>query len=578
MTWKFNTLFAISDGPGERNLKEASFLPPASQLTSSNLQVEDPSLYSLTSFSHSDTSLSAQEQSLGCMAFGASRRYLSYPFKGCLLGRLTSGRYHYPLPYLPSLSSALSYLFSTLDEPSNLFDDVSVLGNGIRYQRSIDERFVMRELSDLLLVNPYGSVSDTVKENHTEKQVSIRAVDGFLRPEEKLRGVFLQKLNGKTAIEHALANTDVNLSQDVVNKVLNTGSLGSEAMITFFDWAIKQPSIPTDTSSYNIILKALGRRRFFDSMMDVLHNMTRKGVVVNMETVSIVVDSLVKARQVSKALQLFKNLKEYGLKCDTETLNILLQCMCRRSHVGAASSFFNLIKGSVPFNAMAYNILISGWSRYGRLSEVERILKAMEADGFSPDCLTYTYLLECLGRANRIDDAVKIFDEMVAKGCTPDVGSYNAMISNFICIGDFDECLTYYNRMLSNKCEPDINTYSNLIIAFLKAKKVADALEMFDEMVGSLKMLYLSWGNVYVRVSYQVGKYVVMSITNKFFLLVFGHLKGPSFDAYLWALAIHLVSNALISGNMSDHFGHSFSHVVPTPRVLLQVLHHNAKD
>lgn len=55
-------------------------------------------------------------------------------------------------------------------------------------------------------------------------------------------------------------------------------------------------------------------------------------------------------------------------------------------------------------------------------------------------------------------------------------------------------------------------------------------------------------------------------------------LQGPSFDTYLWALAIHLVSNALISGNMSDHFGHSFSHVVPTPRVLPQVLHHNAKD
>lgn len=398
------------------------------------------------------------------------------------MGRRNSGRYNYRLLYSPSPSSSLSYLFSTLDEPSNLFDD-GVLSDGIQNQPSIDERFVIGELSNLLPVNPYDSGSNTLKDNRAAKQMPIRAVDGFLRPEEKLRGVFLQKLNGKTAIEHALASIDVNLNQDVVYEVLNTGSLGSEAMITFFYWAIKQPSIPTDTSSYNIILKALGRRRFFDSMMDVLHNMTREGVNVNMETVSIVVDSLVKAHQVSKALQLFRNLTEFGLKCDTETLNILLKCMCRRSHVGAASSFFNLIKGNVPFNAMTYNIIISGWSRYGRLSEVERLLKVMEVDGFSPDCLTYTYLLECLGRANRIDDAVKIFDKMDSKGCTPDVGAYNAMISNFLCIGDFDECLTYYKRMLSNKCEPDINTYSNLIIGFLKAKKVADALEMFDEMV-----------------------------------------------------------------------------------------------
>ncbi|XP_038899537.1 putative pentatricopeptide repeat-containing protein At5g43820 [Benincasa hispida] len=419
------------------------------------------------------------------MAFGASRRVLSYQFRGCFWGRLASGRYHDSLLYSPSFSSALSYLFSTLHEPSNPFDD-GALADGSQNQRSIDERFVISELSDLLLVQPHGSVSNTLKENPTEKQMPIRAVDGFLLPEEKLRGVFLQKLNGKTAIEHALANTDVNLSQDVVDKALITGSLGSEAMVTFFYWAIKQPSIPKDTSSYNIILKALGRRRFFDSMMDVLHNMTREGVDANMETVSIVVDSLVKAHQVSKALQLFRNLKEIGLKCDTETLNILLQCMCRRSHVGAANSFFNLIKGNVPFDATTYNIIIGGWSRYGRHSEVERILKAMEVDGFSPDCLTYTYLLECLGRANRIDDAVKIFDKMDENGCSPDVDAYNAMISNFICIGDFDKCLTYYRRMLSNRCEPDINTYSNLIIGFLKAKKVADALEMFDEMVGRI--------------------------------------------------------------------------------------------
>lgn len=412
------------------------------------------------------------------MAFGASRRFLYFQFQ---LERRSSGRYHRRLFYSPSPSLAFSYLFSTLGESLSLSDD-GVLGNGIRNQPSIDERFVISELSDLLLVNP-SSVSNTVKENRTDKQIAIRAVDGFLRPEEKLRGVFLQKLIGKTATEHALDSIDVNLSQDVVNEVLNTGSLGSEAMVTFFYWAVKQPSIPKDTSSYNIVLKALGRRRFFDSMMDVLNSMTREGVNLNMDTVSIALDSLVKAHQVSKALQLFRNLKEFGLKCDTETLNILLQCMCRRSHVGAASSFFNLIKENVPFNAMTYNIVISGWSRHGRLSEVERFLKAMEVDGFSPDCLTYTYLLECLGRANRIDDAVKIFDEMDAKGCTPDVGAYNAMISNFICIGDFDKCLTYCKRMSSSKCEPDINTYSNLIIGFLKAKKVADALEMFDEMV-----------------------------------------------------------------------------------------------
>ena len=73
---------------------------------------------------------------------------------------------------------------------------------------------------------------------------------------------------------------------------------------------------------------------------------------------------------------------------------------------------------------------MDGWSKLGRVSEIESVLKAMLVDGFSPNCLTFSYLIECLGRAGRIDDAVEIFKHMKEKGCVPDTRTYNAMISN----------------------------------------------------------------------------------------------------------------------------------------------------
>ena len=73
---------------------------------------------------------------------------------------------------------------------------------------------------------------------------------------------------------------------------------------------------------------------------------------------------------------------------------------------------------------------MDGWSKLGRVSEVESVLKAMLVDGFSPDCLTFSYLIEGLGRASRIDDAIEIFEHVKEKGCVPDSGTYNAMISN----------------------------------------------------------------------------------------------------------------------------------------------------
>ncbi|KAJ0086797.1 hypothetical protein Patl1_09376 [Pistacia atlantica] len=288
---------------------------------------------------------------------------------------------------------------------NSLKDEPAV--NQIQNQSGVDERYVLNELSELLQISRNNSVSNLYKESDSVKQIERRVVDGFLLPDEMLRGVFLQKLKGKTAIEDALTNVNVDLSLDVVAKVVNRGNLGGEAMVTFFNWAIKQPNIPKDVQ----------------------------------------------------------------------------RCLCQRLHVGAANSFFNSMRGKVLFNGKTYDIIIGGWSKLGEVSEIERVLKEMVVEGFSPDTSTFCYLIEGLGRAGRIDDAIAVFHAMKEKGCGPDTNAYNALISNYISIGDFDECMKYYKGMLSNKCDPNLDTYTKLIHGLLKARKVADALEVFEEML-----------------------------------------------------------------------------------------------
>ncbi|XVF69895.1 hypothetical protein PTKIN_Ptkin11bG0117900 [Pterospermum kingtungense] len=390
-------------------------------------------------------------------------------------------RYH--LPCVTSLFSAFSsssingFSDSSIKEPS--FDQIN------NNHSNVDEGRVLSELSDLFQFSYTNTtIPNPYKESSPVNPIQSRGtVDDFLLPEEKLRGIFPQKLRGKTAIEHALSNVRVELSIDVIAKVVNRGNLGAEAMVLFFNWAIKQPRIPRDIRSYNIIIKALGRRKFFKFMIEILHDMVKEGIKPDLETLSIVMDSFVRARRVHKALETFENLEELGVKRDTESLNVLLQCLCWRAHVVAANSFFNAVNGKIKFNSATYNIMISGWSKLGRVSEMERILKASIADGFTPSCTTFSYLIEGLGRAGRIDDAVEIFDCMKEKGCIPDTTVYNAMISNFISIGDFDECMKYYKGLLDSKSDPDFDTYTKLISAFLKAQKVADALQVFDEML-----------------------------------------------------------------------------------------------
>ncbi|KAL5984316.1 hypothetical protein ACLOJK_018420 [Asimina triloba] len=386
--------------------------------------------------------------------------------------------------------------------------------------RQIDERFVLQELSDLLQIdartsnNPLANNTDIPNhhqsnggsaerriasndllqvdsrtsnyrrfaEASSRLSVESRQVDCFLSPAEKLRGIFLQKLKGKAMVESALSAAGVDLSVVIMAEVVNRGNLGGEAMVSFFNWAIKQPNMAKDLETFHVVLKALGRRKFFHHMEEVLCRMKKEGLELDGETILIVMDSYTRARQIAKAIQFFERLSEFGKDCDCESLNVLLKCLCYRSHVGAADSFLNSMKGKVTFNRTTYNTVIGGWAKSGRVGEVEKNSKLMIADGLEPDCLTFGYLLEALGRAGRVHDAVAVFKKIEESG--HGIVTYNAMIFNFISVGNLDECIKYYKCMLQENIPPDLDTYSRLISAFIKARRVSDALEMLDEMLG----------------------------------------------------------------------------------------------
>ncbi|XP_010481820.1 PREDICTED: putative pentatricopeptide repeat-containing protein At5g43820 [Camelina sativa] len=336
----------------------------------------------------------------------------------------------------------------------------------------LDESYVLAELSSLLPITSNKAKEETV------------AFDSFLSPEERVRGVFLQKLKGKYAIQKSLTSLGIGLSIDIVADVVNHGNLSGEAMVTFFNWAIREPGVSKDVDSYCVILRALGRRKFFSCMIDVLKEMVCEGVNPDLRCLTIAMDSFAKVHYVRRAIELFEASESFGVECNnTESFNALLRCLCERSHVTAAKSVFNAKKGGIRFDCCSYNIMISGWSKLGEIEEMEKVLKEMVESGFGPDCLSYSHLIEGLGRAGRVNESVEIFDNIRHKGNVPDANVDNAMICNFISARDFDESMRYYRRMLDEECEPNLETYSKLVSGLIKGRKVSDALEIFEEML-----------------------------------------------------------------------------------------------
>ncbi|PKA66192.1 Putative pentatricopeptide repeat-containing protein [Apostasia shenzhenica] len=345
------------------------------------------------------------------------------------------------------------------------------------HKATLSEKFILEELSDIL---PNTSLFFD-KRSPDAQAMSISCY--FLSPDEKLRGIFLQKHNSKSALDSALSNVDVNLTPEIFANVLTKGNMNGAAILSFFSWALEHSNLPKNIESYTLVLKTLGRRKFFGFMEELLLRMRKDDVKPELETLQILFDSYARAHKVKKALDLFMRLEEIGADSNCMALNILLKCLCSRSHVKFASSLLNSMKGKFPYDNGTYNVVIGGWAKFGRVDKVEKYWMEMIKDSLKPDCQAFSYVIEALGRAGRINNAIDTFEMMKEHGCIPDSSIYNAMISNFIAAGDMQEALNYHKKMLRD-CSPDSDTYSKLIIAFLKCRRVADALELMDEMLG----------------------------------------------------------------------------------------------
>ncbi|CAN6231425.1 unnamed protein product [Urochloa humidicola] len=315
----------------------------------------------------------------------------------------------------------------------------------------------------------------------------------LLSAADRLRGVFLRKPPGRAALHRALASTGLDattaLSPEVLADVVNAGDLGGAATVAFFDWAVTNSNPPPSVHTCNIVIRALGRKKFFDFLDDALQIMRRNSVIPDLTTLEIIVDSLIAARHVSRAVEVIHT-DQFGFgigkACHRkEALAILIiGCLCRRSHVNLASSLLQAArKELLGLDNHVYNDLMGGWARLGRVDKMQEVWTKMQEDGLVPDEVSHCHLIEVLGRAGRTEDALRVFENMMHEKYGPTTMSYNALIFNFISIGDLDRCIKYYKDMLDKNCSPNINTYFKMIKAFLKERRVADALQMFDDML-----------------------------------------------------------------------------------------------
>ncbi|TKW23917.1 hypothetical protein SEVIR_3G018400v4 [Setaria viridis] len=132
-----------------------------------------------------------------------------------------------------------------------------------------------------------------------------------------------------------------------------------------------------------------------------------------------------------------------------------------------------------------YNRLLAAFARDGDGDAALRVLRRMllSSPACAPTAVSYTSAMSALAKAGRPADAASLFDDMLANGVTPDRAAFSLLLhvysSHLHLPAAAHSVLLWMTRL---GLPPTPIDYTDLIFSFCRAGRLADALQLLDEM------------------------------------------------------------------------------------------------
>ncbi|KAG9452412.1 hypothetical protein H6P81_005316 [Aristolochia fimbriata] len=282
-------------------------------------------------------------------------------------------------------------------------------------------------------------------------------------------------------MEAVLDQCNINLSHSLVLDVLARFRHARRPAFRFFCWASQQPVFVHNSDTYNFMMGILGKTRQFESMVEMLEEMGKKGLLT-IETFIISIRAFAAAREMKKAVGIFELMRKYNFEVGIDTFNCLLDEVGRAKLAKEAQALFEKLKDCFQPDLRTYSVLLSGWCKVKNLLEASKVWNEMIDKGMKPDIVAHNTMLEGLFSGQRRPEAIKLFELMKAKGPGPNVRSYTIVIRDLCKKGKMEAAMNYFNEMLDNGCEPDPAVYTCLIVGYGNEKKMDKVYGLLQEM------------------------------------------------------------------------------------------------
>lgn len=350
----------------------------------------------------------------------------------------------------------------------------------------LQEKLLANSISLGLSRRGFSSVTDSDKDSETDNESDNATSDSFEsradpKEVERVCKVIDELFALDRNMEAVLDECGIHLTHDLVMEVLERFRHARKPAFRFFCWAGQKPGFDHDSRTYNKMMDLLAKNRQFETMVAMLEEMGRKGVLT-MDTFVIAIKAFAVAKERKKAVGIFELMKKYKYEVGADTINCLLDSLGRVKLAKEAQALFEKLRDRFTPNLSSYTILLNGWCRVRNLMEAGRVWNEMIDKGIKPDIVAHNVMIEGLLRSRKTSDAVKLFEIMETKGPLPNVRSYTIMIRELCKQAKMNEAVRYFDKMLDSGCQPDAAAYTCLITGFGNQKRMDMVYKLLKEM------------------------------------------------------------------------------------------------
>lgn len=297
--------------------------------------------------------------------------------------------------------------------------------------------------------------------------------------------------NWNENVEIKLGELQLNLSDNLVLRILKELRRYPTKALSFFNWVGRRPNYERSTVTYNAIARVLGQNDSIEEFWSMMKEMKSKGHEMDIDTYIKISRHFQKYKMIEDAVELYELMMDGPYKPSVQDCTILLKNISSSSNPNLDLVFRVTKKYEEmgnPLSKAIYDGIHRSLTRSGKFDEAEEVMEAMRREGCEPDNITYSQLVFGLCNAKRLEDACQLLDKMEVKGCIPDIKTWTILIQGHCENNEVDKAFSLFAKMIEKRCDPDADLLDILINGFLSLKRVKGAYTFLVEMVNKARI------------------------------------------------------------------------------------------